>query len=166
MSIEVILSNHRTKVLPADTSLTQRIVVRRKHIFEDTLHRFHSGIDFHKHLRIVFVGESAVDDGGPMREFLYLLMGEIAANNSLFSGKEDCRVPLPNMSALERQTYKHIGQMMSMSLLHGGPAPTFFAPSVVDYVVHGIKKVKPTVDEVPNPTIRTKLWEVSCKYYM
>ena len=112
MSIEVI---HQTKVLPTDTSLTQRIVVHRKAY--DTLDHFHSGIDFHKHLRIVFVGESAVDNGGPTREFLYLLMGEIAANNSLFSGKEDCRLPFPNMSALERQTYKHIGEMMSTSLV-------------------------------------------------
>ena len=64
MSIETILSRHRTKMLPLDASLTQRIVVRRKHIWKDALHRFRSGVDYHKHLRILFMGESAVDDGG------------------------------------------------------------------------------------------------------
>ena len=159
MSIETILQRQRTK-LPIDRSDFQRIVVRRKHLWHDALSRFESGLNFCKHLKVLFVGEPAVDDGGPLREFLYLLMGEIAANNSLFCGEENCRIPAPNMSALEKHTYKHVGEMIAVSLVHGGPSPTFFAPSVVDYIVYGLKRVKPTIDEVPNPIIRSKIYKV------
>ena len=160
ISIETLLLRQRAKVLPVDRSVFQRIVVRRKHVWEDSLRRFVAGIHFLKHLRVRFVGEPAVDDGGPLREFLYLLMGEIAANNSLFCGEENYRVPLPNMGALEKHTYKHVGEMIAVSLIHGGPAPTFFAPSMVDYIVHGIRKVKACIDEVPNPRIKNKLHKV------
>jgi len=161
MPVEEILARQKAKKLPVDKSLYQRIVVRRNHLWEDSLQRFQSGVDFNRYLRVLFVGEPAVDDGGPLREFLHLLMGEIARNNSLFSGNEDCRVPLPNMVALEKHTYKHIGEMIAVSLMHGGPPPIFLAPSVVDYVIYGIGKVKAIIDEVPCPTIQTKLYEVS-----
>ena len=143
-------------MLPVDRSIYQRVVVRRKHLQHDALGRFEVGFDFCKHLRVLFVGEPAVDDGGPLREFLYL--GEIASNNSLFCGEENCRITVHNMAALEKHTYKHIGEMIAVSLVHGGPPPTFFAPSVVDYMVYGLKGVKPAVDEVPNHTIRNKIY--------
>ena len=161
MSIEALLSRQRGKFLPVDRSVYQRIVVRRKHLWQDSLHRFQCGLDFCKHIRVLFVGEPAVDDGGPLREFLYLLMGEISANNSLFCGQENIRIPAANMAAFEKHTYKHVGQMIAVSLLHGGPAPTFFAPSIVDYIIHGITRVKLSIDEVPNPIIKSKLFKVS-----
>ena len=84
-------------------------------------------------------------------------MGEIASNNSLFSGNDKYRVPVHNMTAVEKQTYCYIGQMMAMSLIHGGPAPTFLAPSVVDCVIIGIRGADPDVKEVPNLQVRSKL---------
>ena len=159
--MEAILKRQRVKVLPLDKTEYQRIIVRRKHLWEDALSRFQSGINFHKHIRITFIGEPAVDEGGPLREFLRLLLGNIERNNSLFEGCENCRVPKPNMRALEKCTYQHIGEMVAVSLVHGGPSPTFFTPSIVDYIVYGMKKVKASVDEVPNETIVRKLKEVS-----
>ena len=144
-----------------DKSDFQRIVVRRNHLWEDALKRFKVGLDFQKYVRVLFVGEPAVDEGGPLREFLHLLMGEIATNNSLFCGDENCRVPLPNMAALEKLTFKHIGEMMALSIIHGGPAPNFLPQSVVDYLLYGMGKVKTTIEEVPCATMRTKLYKVS-----
>lgn len=77
-------------MLPCDKSQYQRFVVRRKHLWEDALQRFQLGINFSKYIRVTFLHDPAVDDGGPMREFLRLLMGRIATNNCLFSGGEDC----------------------------------------------------------------------------
>ena len=159
--VETILHRQKVKMLPVDRSEYQRIVVRRKHLWEDALRRFRSGINFQKYIRITFVGEPAVDDGGPLWEFLHRLMGAIASNNCLFQGREDCRVPTPNVTALEKRTYQHVGEMISVSLIHGGPSPTFFAPSVVDYIVHGMTKVTATIGEVPDDNIRRKLDEVS-----
>lgn len=160
MPVEDLIGRQRVKNLPIDKSDAQRIVVRRNHLWEDTLKRFQAGLNFRKYIRVLFVGEPAVDDGGPLREFLHLLMGEIATNNSLFCGQEDCRVPLPNMLGLEKLTFKHIGEMIAVSIIHGGPAPNFLAQSVVDYLLYGIRKVRTTIEEVPCATMRTKLYEV------
>ena len=162
MPVEDLIGRQRVKILPVDKSDVQRIVVRRNHLWEDTLKRFQAGLNFRKYVRVLFVGEPAVDDGGPLREFLHLLMGEIAANNSLFCGQEDCRVPLPNMVGLEKLTFQHIGEMMAVSIIHGGPAPNFLAQSVVDYLLYGIAKVRATIEEVPCATMRTKLYKVRC----
>ena len=69
--VETILHRQKVKMLPVDRSEYQRIVVRRKHLWEDALRHFRSGINFQKYIRITFVGEPAVDDGGPLREFLH-----------------------------------------------------------------------------------------------
>ena len=63
------------------------------------------------------------------------------------------------MVGLEKLTYKHIGEMMAVSIIHGGPAPNFLAPSVV---LFAMGKVRATVEEVPCATMRTKLYKVSC----
>ena len=89
-------------------------------------------------------------------------MGEIATNYSLFSGQEHCHVPLPNVVGLQKLTFKHVGEVMAVSIIHGGPAPNFLAPSIVDYLLNGMGRVRATVDKVPCPIIRTKLY----KYYI
>lgn len=53
-------------------------MIRRKHVFVDALHAVKNGLDVTKHLRVTFVGEPAVDAGGPLREFFHLLMISIA----------------------------------------------------------------------------------------
>ena len=88
-------------------------------------------------------------------------MGAIATNSNLFHGNEDCRVPAPNVAELEKHTYEYVGQMIAVSLVHGGPSPVFLAPSVVDYIVHGMSKVKATASEVPSRRIGSTLEEVS-----
>jgi len=151
-----LLQLQRARMLPVDTSIYQRIVVRRRHLWEDALNRFKCGIDFSKYIRVSFVGEPAVDEGGPLRECLHLLVGSIATNNALFSGSEECRVLAANLAELGKNTYKH-GEMIAISLIHGGPAPAFFAPAVADYILHGINKVKAMVNEVPDLEVRDKL---------
>lgn len=94
---------------------------------------------------------------GQCASFFYLLIGAIATNNSLFCGREDCCVPTPNQAELEKRTYQYVGQMIAVSIVHGGPSPAFFAPSLVDYIFHGMRKVKATAIEVPSPDIRNKL---------
>ena len=158
MSKEELLQNQKAKFLSADKFDYQRIVVRQRHLWQDALHRFNSGMNFTKYIRVTFVGEPAVDDGGPLREFLHLLMVAIANNNQLFQGGEACRVPTPNMVELQKQTYKHVGEMMAVSLIHGGPPPAFIAPSVVDYIIYGIGKVKATVKEAPTTSLET-IWQ-------
>ena len=60
-----------------------------------------SGFDDKKHLRIKFIGEPAVDGGGPRREYFMLLMGDIANNGAILDGPPDRRVLRHNISAFE-----------------------------------------------------------------
>ena len=71
------------KVLKSDV---QRLVVRRSNIWEDSLKQFMRGLSCDKTLKITFIGESALDAGGPRREFFTLLMRAIATNNMFFEG--------------------------------------------------------------------------------
>jgi len=65
------------------------------------------------------------------------------------------------MVELTNKTYLHVGEMITVSLVHDGPAPAFFAPSFVDYILYGLHKVKATTDEVPCLDIIEKLQKVS-----
>lgn len=53
---------------------------------------------------------------------------------------------------LEDQVYHRIGEMISVSLIHGGPSPAFLAPCVIDYMIHGMK-ARASVEEVPTKKI-------------
>ena len=138
-----------------------RITVRRKHIFEDTLHKLRNGIDITKHLRVTFIGEPAIDDGGPMREYMRLLLSSIISNNSLLCGDANSRFLRHNVIELSKKTYFYVGQALSMSLVHGGPAPAFFAEPVVDYILFGLEKVKVGISDVEDSTIKRRLQKVN-----
>ena len=100
-TVAEIILDHKRKFLYSDNENCYRITVRRCHIFEDAMVAIRRGFDEQKHLKIVFIGEPAVDDGGPRREFFVLLMGAVANSGSLLDGPPDCRVLRHNTSALQ-----------------------------------------------------------------
>lgn len=79
--ISTLLYGLLTQHLPVDWSESQRIVVRRKHIWEDALHHFKQGVNENKYLKVTFGGEPGVDDGGLLHEFFHLLLFCISRNN-------------------------------------------------------------------------------------
>ena len=147
--------------LPTDTDDHVRIMVRRKHVLKDTLHQLRCGLDASKHVRVTFVGEAAVDSGGPLREYLNLLMTSISHNNSFFSGEYTHRVPAHNVVELEKKSFFHIGAIFALSLIHGGPSPSFLAPPVADYIFSEILSVHVTVDDIPIIEMKQKVVKVS-----
>ena len=52
--------------------------MRRGHILDDTVVALRSNFDEKKHIRVSFLGEPAVDEGGPRREFFYTANGQTA----------------------------------------------------------------------------------------
>ncbi|XP_035990293.1 G2/M phase-specific E3 ubiquitin-protein ligase-like [Fundulus heteroclitus] len=70
--------------------------------------------------------EGAVDDGGPSREFLRLLVAALR-DSRYFEGPEGSK----NLSLVHRGVefgdYKIIGQMLSLALLQGGVRPSFLS---------------------------------------
>ncbi|XP_065908980.1 G2/M phase-specific E3 ubiquitin-protein ligase-like [Dysidea avara] len=159
-SVEVLLKKHGSEVLSDDKDDVFRLKVRRRHIMEDSLQYFKRGIPVSKHLRVTFLGEPAVDAGGPLREFFRLLLREISNNNMLFCGEETARVPIHNILELSKQTFRYVGQIIGSSLLNGGPSPGFFADFIADYIVFGIEKVQVRVQDVVDPKMKSKLTEL------
>ena len=151
---------HRLEVLPDDPDEKYSIKVQRKRVWEDALYQFRHGVAIHKHLRVTFLCEPAVDTGGPLREFLHLLVSSIARNNTLFVGAINQRAPLHNMVELKTNTYYYVGAMLATSIVHVGPPPSFFSNAVADYLLYGMHKTKPTIADIPNDTIRQKLIKV------
>ena len=156
---------HRNEYLPSNKEDRTRITVRRKHLLDDCLHKLKNGLDLTKYLRIVFVGEPAVDDGGPLREFLYLLLLSLSDNNMVFCGPPTSRVPRHNIVELDKRTYFYIGVIIALSIIHGGPAPQFFSAAVADYIIYGVQSVKAKITDVPEMEVREKIKKVWCIQY-
>ena len=147
-------------MLPSTTFDKVRIVVRRSKILYDFLHRLRNGLDTSKHIRVTFVGEPAVDEGGPLREYFRLVLKAISTSNSLFCGLDGNRTPNHNVTELKKKTFYDVGVLIALSLVHGGPAPHFFSPAVADYIIYGVQNVRTTIEDVPQPGIRQCLQKV------
>ena len=158
-SIEKILKDHSTKHISSD--LSSQITVRRTHIWEDSLRLFRR-IDASKTLRVTFLGEAGVDDGGPRREYLRLRLLMSAINNQghLLTGPPSSKVPLHNTLALSNGCFYKIGVFIVLSLSQGGPGPTFFSSCVVDYLFGGTAAVKACIDDIPDKEVCEKLHKV------
>ena len=51
--------------------------------------------------------------------------------------------------------------MIALSILHGGPGPSFLAPCVVDYLFSGLVNVTASVEDIPDQSIQNKIRQVS-----
>ena len=147
-------------VLPCDKFDRARIIVRRSNILTDSFHLLRNGLDVTKYLRVTFVNEPAVDEGGPLREYFRLLLSAIESNSSLLSGIEFSRTPTHNVCELEKMSYFYIGVIIALSLVHGGPAPHFFSPAVADYIVYGVQKVHATIADIPSCNMQNSIQKV------
>ena len=119
--MKAILLDHSSKFLSKDLDDVFRITVRRSHIWEDSVRTIRRTFDERKHFRVTFLGESAIDGGGPRREFFMLLINNIRENNSLLNSSPTSRVLRHNTAALQEELYLCMGKMMALSVVHGGP---------------------------------------------
>lgn len=101
LTTEHVINQHRAKTLYEDSHNAHRITVRRGHILDDAISSLRPGFDEQKHVRVRFLGEPAVDEGGPRREFFMLLMGAIGNSCSLLDGPPNRRVLRHNTSAFQ-----------------------------------------------------------------
>ena len=138
-----------SKALSQEESV--RVKVRRTSVWEDAkrkLKRFNAEC-WSKSLSVQFVGESAVDEGGPKREFT-ALVHSMVQKSKMFEGGLHERCFSNNFSALKEEDYKLYGKFCAWTLLQGCPAPSFFAPPVVDYIIFGtLEKVESCADYIP-----------------
>lgn len=155
--ISKAIKDQRIKYLPVDKDQYTRIIIRRKHLWDDAMNHV-KYLNECKHVRVTFIGEPAVDEGGPLREFFHLLTAEMARRNMIFCGEEYSRIPRHCMLELENRTYYCVGKVIALSLMHGGPAPRFLARTVVDYLFYG--KAEASAFDVPDQAVRESLIKV------
>lgn len=113
-----VIQQHQSKVITSkDDEDIRRIHIRRSHLFSDALRQFSkANFDVSKMLQVRFVGEAAVDEGGPRREFFHLLMKEVF-QSYLFSGYPNHIVPCHNVKAVANNTYFYVGKMIVTSIV-------------------------------------------------
>ncbi|XP_043983724.1 G2/M phase-specific E3 ubiquitin-protein ligase-like [Gambusia affinis] len=133
-------------------------------ILECSLHAFRRRrFDPAAKLDVIFVdeednAEGAVDEGGPTREYLRLLMRAIHQSN-VFEGHENDRHLALDTSALESKMYYCIGKMISVCLVHGGIGPHFFSQRLYDQIC-GTLSQHTLVEEVVNHSFRQQLIKI------
>ena len=127
------LLQHQPRVIQSvDDEVIQRIHIRRSRLFSNALRQFSRGSsDVSKMLQVRFVGEEAVDEGGPHREFFHLLMTEIF-KLSLFSGFPSHVIPRHNMQAVADNTFYYVGNMISTCIVQSGEVPSCFLKACTD----------------------------------
>ncbi|XP_036419877.1 G2/M phase-specific E3 ubiquitin-protein ligase-like isoform X2 [Colossoma macropomum] len=103
------------------------------------------------------ISEGAVDNGGPTREFFRLCLQEVKDSCGMFEGPPNMKLLSCNSKATRSNWYFLAGQLMAMSIVHGGQSPAFLSPVLFNALVMGPDKVKVTISDVPDVETSQKL---------
>ncbi|XP_071958840.1 G2/M phase-specific E3 ubiquitin-protein ligase-like [Antedon mediterranea] len=103
--------------------------------------------------------EGAIDVNGPRREFFSLVLDHIK-NSNLFEGPPTQRVLAMNGTAMANDNYFYAGQLIAMSLVHGGPSPTFFSNTLYEAIAYGYNRSTAGLDDVGDLEIQSKLMKI------
>ena len=107
--------------------------------------------------------EGAVDQGGPKREFFTLVL-EWIINSQIFCGTEKDKFISCNATCHVNDHYFYTGQIIAMSLVHGGPAIRCFSPGLYHSLVYGVRSASIDISDVYDPELRNDLLElINCK---
>ena len=140
-----------------------RLKVRRNFIWTDAkvkLRQVERKGEWNKLMKIQFVGEPAVDEGGPRREFITLLH-RYMHDSSMFAGLDSKKCFTHNFTALKDRDFALYGKVIAWSILQGCPSPAFFSEPVTDYILYGeLSKLSPDISLVPDYTVRHILQEL------
>ena len=105
------------------------ITVTRKNVWND-LKRYYAQLSDYDELqlplKVEFVDEMAIDEGGPRREFFTLAMTSALNDKNLFSGTPECRIPVRNASAVMSRSFLCFGYLVAMSITQVGLGPAVF----------------------------------------
>ncbi|XP_056456076.1 G2/M phase-specific E3 ubiquitin-protein ligase-like isoform X2 [Gadus chalcogrammus] len=148
-----------------DTSNCSRFNINRANVWDGALRGFkRSSFDPTGSLLVKFTDdigqtEDAVDTGGPTREFLTLLMDAIK-NRRFFEGREDGKYLSFDSKAADGDEYFHVGRMVAMSIVHGGPGPRCFSENFYHYLVGKVKTIEAPIADIPDPELRNVLLEI------
>lgn len=139
------------------------ILVCRSHIWRDAVRAFsRTSFDPHKCIRVTFIGEEAVDDEGPRREFLSLALQELAEDGDIFQGPQHSHFLVHNVQVLASRKFYCAGLLVALSLANGVPGLTCLAEALSTYLSCGIHGIfNPDLSLIPDLEIQESLEQVS-----
>jgi hypothetical protein len=100
--------------------------------------------------------EGAVDQGGPKREFFTLVLDSLL-NSQIFFGSENTKFLSCNASCQTNDYYFFAGEIIAMSLVHGGPGFQCLAPAVYDSIIHDTRSASLDVNDVYDFQLKSSL---------
>uniref|UniRef100_A0A9J8B323 HECT-type E3 ubiquitin transferase n=1 Tax=Cyprinus carpio carpio TaxID=630221 RepID=A0A9J8B323_CYPCA len=101
--------------------------------------------------------EGAVDNGGPTREFFRLCLHEIKDKIGIFEGPSNAKVLTCNSKAMKDNAYFYAGQIMAMSIAHGGQSPCFLSELMYECLQKGPDNVKVKTEDITDEETRSQL---------
>ena len=162
ISTKHILKQHQLRAISSrDDEDFQRLHVRRGCLFSDAFCGFSKPtFNASKPLKVSFIGEHAVDSGGPRREFYRHLIPETFSKSGLFAGWPEHVVPLHNIDAVATNKYYVVGKMLASCLVQGGQPPVCFAHAVADYLVYDQVRSIPCIEDIPDYEVQQFMLQV------
>ncbi|XP_013888678.1 G2/M phase-specific E3 ubiquitin-protein ligase [Austrofundulus limnaeus] len=106
------------------------------------------------------ISEGAVDNGGPTREFFRLCLHEIKDKIGIFEGPPNAKVLTCNSKAMKDNGYYHAGQIMAMSIGHGGQSPCFLSDLLYECLQKGPDNIMVTPEDIPDEDTKSKVLSI------
>ena len=145
--METVLRRFENEKISEDDSY-QIIRMRRKHLWQDTLRAVtKTGFRCNARLKVSFIGEAG-NEGGPLREFLRVMIYQISDHCGVLQGPDDRKTFLNNPLLLEKGAYYCAGVVSGISLQQGGPGLHCLADSTYAYFLGGPSSAAPELDDV------------------
>ncbi len=164
---KLFLKDHKRRTVSEDLDQCSRLYILRSDLWKTALTAFkRPTFDVTKNIKVVFVGEPSVDDGGPLQEMFTLLLNHIARFSGLFEGRDGHVIPAHNLSRLNTGEYYIAGKIIATSLVHGCRAPHCFSQSIVEYIMNGKIISQPDPKVIPDYEIQQKVIKVQPTLYM
>ena len=159
-SLETVLRRFQNEKVD-DKDDFQIVRVRRKRIWEDTLRAVtKNNFRCNVQLKVHFIGEEAEDEGGPLREFLRLAVGELCEHSGVLQGPDSRKTFSNNPLLLEQGAYYCAGIIAGISLQQGGPGLNCLSHAMYDYLLDGTASATPELDDVADHDIKMKIEKV------
>ena len=90
---------------------------------------------------VIFPGMSAIDAGGPSKQFFSLALSGFRASSQLFQGSTNRKLPVYSTALVSSGLFRVLGRLVTYSLLSDGPGFPYFARCVYRYIATGSPEI-------------------------
>ncbi|XP_078515543.1 G2/M phase-specific E3 ubiquitin-protein ligase [Lissotriton helveticus] len=141
----------RELVLQIDTQSISKLVINRTDIWGSAVMGFRlRNFSAIQTLKVTFTGpqdQSEMKDVEVSNHEFFRLLMQCLQNSSVFERSSPKNLSY-DFRALQGNLYYEAGKMIAVSLIHGGPAPSFFSKTLFHCLVHGPGNVEPSIEDV------------------